>query len=59
MAVVQELTISGATVRIHDDYYRGISADEAQRRREKLNRVINQIWRGWAEREIEKQGDAT
>lgn len=59
MAVVQEMTIRGATVRIHDDCYRGISAEENRRRRSEIDRVISQIWHGWAERKLAEQERAT
>lgn len=58
MAVVKEMKVCGATVRIHDDCYRGIGAEEMQRRRDALNRVISQIWYNRALRELEKQEHA-
>lgn len=58
MAVVFEFVAStGVPVRVHDDYYRGESADEIKRREDQFYAACGHILRGdWRKSADDKKG---
>lgn len=55
MAIVAEMRIRGALVRIHDDDYAGCTPEEIARRKQERNRVAGRLLREMAQREDKKE----
>ena len=55
MAIVAEMRIRGALVRIHDDEYVNATPEEIARRKRERNRVAAQIMDKMARRQAEQE----
>jgi len=58
MAVIAEMRVRGALVRIHDDDYINCTPEELERRRRERDRVAGQILRDMARRQAEREQQA-
>ena len=58
MAIVREITApNGVRMRVHDDCYAGISAEELARRKRQISEAILRIDYNWQLREMAAQKD--
>lgn len=58
MAVIKEMRVRGALVRIHDDDYATCSAEEIERRRRERNRVAGMLLDNMARRIAQQEKEA-
>lgn len=58
MAVIAEMRVRGALVRIHDDDYINCTPEEIERRRRERDRVAGQILRDMVRRQMEAEKQA-
>lgn len=60
MAVVKEYKFGGATIRIHDDEYAGVSPEEIERRKKRTREIVGRIqYKAWLREQEEKLAGQT